>query len=352
MDLDAFARAISSHASITKKLAIHDVLEILDDNAFNKEHVLKDIGEDAAAVDMGGGTVGLIATDMISSDLVKRSPFSAGYSAILVCIDDIYACGGIPVTAAIDVQACAEAALHDLVKGAKRAAEQFDISITRGHTSLKEGGDSIACTVVGTHARAQDFISAGDARPGDMLALIWDPDGRRSPNGPYWDTVTFKAKEDVLRRRELMVDLSGSSKYPRPRSNGRGKLLRASKDVSDAGLFGTALLMANYSRVGCEFDASMLLEAFGVETFDDLLWFTTAYLTTAFIVAVAPKDIIAVQKKAIGARMQAPVVGRVVPGSTIVLSSKGTRHVLLDWRKAPVFPEPASRRGGTEARAP
>ncbi|NMC06334.1 MAG: hypothetical protein GYA24_14045, partial [Candidatus Lokiarchaeota archaeon] len=86
MDLDAFARAISSHASITKKLAIHDVLEILDDNAFNKEHVLKDIGEDAAAVDMGGGTVGLIATDMISSDLVKRSPFSAGYSAILVCI--------------------------------------------------------------------------------------------------------------------------------------------------------------------------------------------------------------------------------------------------------------------------
>jgi selenophosphate synthetase-related protein len=342
MDLDAFASAISSHTSIKKKFAIHDVLKILGDNAFNKENVIKDIGEDAAAVEIGG-TIGLIATDMISSDLVKRAPFSAGYSAILVCIDDIYACGGTPLTAAIDVQAATEATLHELVKGAKKAAEQFDISITRGHTSLKDSGDVIACTVVGTHASDKDFISPGDAKPGDMLVLIWDADGKRSPNGPYWDTVTFKTKEDVLRRRELMVDLSGSRYYPRPRSNGKGKLLRASKDVSDAGLFGTTFLMANYSRVGCEFDVKMLLDAFGVKDLEELLWFTTAYLTTAFIVALDPKDIIAVQKKAIGAHMQAPVVGRVVPGSTIVLFHSGSRHVLLDWRKTPVFPEPATR---------
>jgi uncharacterized protein len=342
MDFSAFTAAISEHASIKKKFAIHDVLKILGDNAFNKDNVIKDIGEDAAAVEIGD-TIGLIATDMISSDFVKRAPFSAGYSAILVCIDDIYACGGKPLTAAIDVQAGTEVTLHELVKGAKKAAEQFDISITRGHTSLKDSGDVIACTVVGTHASNRDFISAGDAKPGDMLALIWDPDGKRSPNGPFWDTVTFKVKDEVLRRRELMIDLSGSRYYPRPRSNGKGKLLHASKDVSDAGLFGTTFLLANYSRVGCEFDAGMLLEAFGVKTFDDLFWYTTAYLTTAFIVALDPKDIIAVQKKAISAHMQAPVVGRVVPGSTIVLNNGGSRHALLDWRKTPVFPEQATR---------
>ncbi len=343
MDIDAFAVAINGHASIKKKFAIHDVLKILANNEFNKEQVIKDIGEDAAAIEMGGGTIGLIATDMISSDLVKRAPFSAGYSAILVCIDDIYACGGTPLTAAIDVQAGTEAALQELVKGAKRAAEQFDISITRGHTSLKDSGDVIACTVVGAHARQHDFISAGDAKPGDMLALIWDPDGRRSPNGPYWDTVTFKTKDEVLRRRELMVDLSGSKYYPRPRSNGKGKLLLASKDISDSGLFGTSFLLANYSRVGCEFNTGLLLDAFGVKELEELLWFTTAYLTTGFIVALDPGDLIAVQKKAIDAHMQAAVVGRVVPGSTIVLFHNGSPHVLFDWRKTPVFPELATK---------
>ncbi len=343
MDIGAFAAAIRDHASIKKKFAIHDVLKILADNKFNKSNVFKGIGEDAAAVEMEGGALVLIATDMISSDFIKRAPASAGYSAILVCVDDIYACGGVPLTAAIDVQAATEVALHELVKGAKKAAEQFGISITRGHTSLKAGDDAISCTVVGEHARKADFVSAGDARPGHVLVLIWDADGKRSPNGPFWDTVTFKTKEEVLKRRALMVDLAGSPLYYRlnERAQGvlSGKLIHASKDVSDAGLFGTALLLANYSRVGCEFESRLLLDAFGVHGLDDLLWFTTAYLTTAFLVTIDEQHIIDVQRKAIGSGMQAAVVGRIVPGSNIHLVHEGKARLLLDWRETPVFPE-------------
>ncbi|MBN2150752.1 MAG: hypothetical protein JW839_04810, partial [Candidatus Lokiarchaeota archaeon] len=329
------------HEGIKKKAVIHGVLKILADNEFDSSHVFKGIGEDAAAFEIEGGTLVLVATDMISSEFVNRAPYSAGYSAILVCIDDIYACGGVPLTAAIDVQAGTEGALHELVKGAKRAAEQLGISITRGHTSLKEGGDSIACTVLGAHPDAGSFVSAGDAKPGDHLLLIWDPDGRKSPNGPYWDTVSFKTSEAVLRRRELMVDLSGSRYLGRAREHGSGKLINASKDVSDAGLFGTAFLMANYSRVGCEFDTAMLLAAFGVKALDDLLWFTTAYLTTGFIVSLDQKDVDKVQGKAVDVGMRASVVGRVVPGSEVALSCDGNRRVLLDWEKTPVFPDTA-----------
>jgi selenophosphate synthetase-related protein len=135
-----------------------------------------------------------------------------------------------------------------------------------------------------------------------------------------------------------MVDLSGY-KYFSPRSHGKGKLLRASKDVSDAGLFGTAFLMANYSRVGCEFDTSMLLDAFGVKGLDDLLWFTTAYLTTGFIVTLDTKNLEKVQQKAADAKMRAAVVGRVLPGSEIAIVCDGNRHVLFDWQKTPVFPD-------------
>jgi selenophosphate synthetase-related protein len=336
MDFDTYTAAIRDHAGVKKKFVIHDVLKILADNEFNKDNVFKDIGEDAAAIEMKGGGLVLIATDMISSDFVKRAPYSAGYSAILVCVDDIFACGGIPLTAAIDVQAAAETALHELVKGAKKAAEQLGISITRGHTSLKEGGDAISCTVVGEHARKADFVSAGDARPGHVLVLVWDAKGKRSPNGPFWDTVTFKTKKEVLEHRALMVDLAGSSMYhrltERVQSFPREKLIHASKDVSDAGLFGTALLLANYSRVGCEFEERLLFEAFDVKNYDDLLWFTTAYLTTAVLVAIDEKNIINVQRKAIESGIQAAVVGRVVPGSNIHLVHEGKARLLLDWR--------------------
>ncbi len=343
MDFDAFAAAIRNHAGIKKKFVIHDVLKILADNKFNSGDVFKGIGEDAAAVEVEGGALVLVATDMISSEFVKRAPFSAGYSAILVCIDDIFACGGIPLTAAIDVQAATEAALHELVKGAKKAAEQLGISITRGHTSLKEGGDAISCTVVGEHASKADFVSAGDARPGQVLVLLWDANGKRSPNGPYWDTVSFKTKEDALKHRSLMVDLANSPLFPRlsdrSRSFPREKLIHASKDVSDAGLFGTALLLANYSRVGFEIEERLLFEAFDVELFEDLLWFTTAYLTTAFLVTIDERNIYNVQKKAIDSGMQAAVIGRVVPGSNIHLVHGGKARLLLDWRETPVFPE-------------
>nr|MDO8086464.1 AIR synthase related protein [Candidatus Sigynarchaeum springense] len=343
MDFDAFAAAIQGHAAIKKKLVIHDVLKILADNKFNSTHVFKSIGEDAAAVEVEGGTLVLVATDMVSSEFVKRAPYSAGYSAILVCVDDIFACGGVPMTAAIDVQAATDAVLHELVKGAKKAAEQLGISITRGHTSLKEGGDAISCTVVGQHASKADFVSAGDARPGQVLVLVWDGNGKRSPNGPYWDTVTFKTTEEVRKHRALMVELAGSPLYERAtehlRASPRERLIHASKDVSDAGFFGTAMMFANYSRVGFEIEERLLFEAFSVDNYEDLLWFTTAYLTTAFLVTIDDRSIYNVQRRAIGSGMQAAVIGRVVPGSNIHVVHEGKSRLLLDWRETPIFPD-------------
>ncbi|MEX2681524.1 MAG: AIR synthase related protein [Candidatus Sigynarchaeota archaeon] len=343
MDFDAFVAAIRNHAAIKKKLVIHDVLTILADNKFNNTCIFKGIGEDAAAVEIEGDTLMLVATDMISSDFVKRAPFSAGYSAILVCVDDIFACGGVPLTAAIDVQAATEAVLHELVRGAKKAAEQLGISITRGHTSLKEGGDAMSCTVVGEHASKADFVSAGDARPGQVLVLVWDYNGKRSPNGPYWDTVTFKTSEEVRKHRALMVELAGSPLYGMAtehlRTSPRERLIHASKDVSDAGLFGTAMLFANYSRVGFEIEERLLFETFNVDNYEDLLWFTTAYLTTGFLVTIDERDIYKVQRKAIGSGMQAAVIGRVIPGSNIHVVHEGKSRLLLDWRETPIFPD-------------
>ncbi|HME53530.1 MAG TPA: AIR synthase related protein [Candidatus Lokiarchaeia archaeon] len=327
MDFEEFTNTLINHVGIQKKFIIHDVLKILEDNNnFDKTNVYKDIGEDAAALHFPGESkLVLIATDMISADFVAKAPFSAGYSAIVVCIDDIFACGGMPLTTAIDMQASTTERLQDVIKGAKRAAEQFGISITRGHTALKPGCDAVASTAIGWIDQEQ-YISAGGALPGDALVIIWDADGKRSRNGPYWDTITFKDSAEVLQRRAVMNELA------------RDNLLHASKDISDAGIIGTALMMLNYSRAGCEIDADKLKIAFNVQDFDELAWFSTAYLTTGFLVAIPEINLDRAKNIALNAGLEMKMIGSIVPGSEILIVYENGSQILFDWQKTPVFP--------------
>nr|MDO8110947.1 hypothetical protein [Candidatus Sigynarchaeota archaeon] len=98
--------------------------------------------------------------------------------------------------------------------------------------------------------------------------------------------------------------------------------------------------MANFSRVGCEFDVTMLQAALAVLEFPDLLWFSTAYLTSGFLVALNKTRCAVAEKTCAGTGMKFHVIGHVVPGSQISLVQGDAKHVLFDWQKNPVFPEP------------
>jgi hypothetical protein len=324
IDFTSFADALKSNPSMEKKFLLHEVLQFMDDNQYDKSRVIHDMGEDAAAIAMDGSCI-LVATDAISPDFVKRAPSSAGYSAILVGIEDITACGGMPLTAAIDVQGPSIDVVKEMLGGAKKAAEQFAISISRGHTSVREPGSFITSTVIGEVAR-DHYISAGGALPGDVLVLVWDPDGRRSPNGPFWDTVTFKSQAEVLSRREALHEIAE-----------RG-LLHACKDVSDSGVVGTTFMMLDYSRAGADVDVPGLLQAFGVEDLDDLLWWVTAFLTTGFVGSAYEAKFESIKEICENHQLQATIIGRVVEGSQLAILDEG-QQVIYDWQDTPIFPK-------------
>ena len=172
----------------------------------------------------------------------------------------------------------------------------------------------------------EDFISAGGALPGDTIAMIWDPDGKRSPNGPYWDTITFKTSYEVLQRRGVMNQLA------------RDKLLHGSKDISDAGLFGTAFMMANYARVGMAFDLDALFPAFHVDSLGDLAWFSTAYITTGFLVALDNENLDAATRIVETNGIEIHAIGTVASGSQVAINEAGNVHVIFDWNETPIFP--------------
>lgn len=324
MKTEDFINGLKRHARIENKLYLHDVLKILKDNDFNKERIYKDIGEDSAAIIMGDKYI-LITTDMISSEFLRKNAYSAGYSAILVGIDDIYACGGTPLTSAIDIQGNSIGSVHDLVKGAKKAAEQFGISITRGHTSLDEKNIAVSSTIIG-EIKKEHYISAGNARAGDLLAMIWDPDGKKSPNGPYWDTVTFKSRDEVLNRRGVMCEVA------------REKLVHASKDISNAGLVGTTFMMCNYSRVGAKLYGNTIKKVFNCKDLEDLSWWITAFLTTGFLVSIDPENVDEARETSEENSLNLHIIGEVNDKSSISLEMEDTIHKLLDWNETPIFP--------------
>mgnify|MGYP006288916933 FL=1 len=324
MDFTTFIKNIKETTGVSRKFLLHDILSILKKNEFNKSRVYKDIGEDSAAIEMDDRYL-LLTTDMISSEFIKKDPFAAGYSSILVGIDDIYASGGTPLTATLNVQAGTKEGLIKMVSGAKKAAEHFKISITRGHTSLKQTSDAIACSVVG-EIKKENYISAGAAKPGDVLVIIWDKDGKRSPNGPYWNTVSFKTSDEVVKRRSTMQDLA------------RDHLIHASKDISDAGLIGTAYMLINYSQVGCTIDVQRLMDVFSVDKLSSLEWWITAYLTTSFLVTMDVASLPRGRKICNQNSMEMQEIGIIEKGSEFRLKLENESAMLFDWVQNPIFP--------------
>ncbi len=329
MDLERYIELVKQAPCIKKKHILRDALSIVHDTKVNTERIYKHLGEDAAAIFMGDKLL-LVATDMIAASFIEISPQGAGFSAVLVSIDDIYACGGYPVAAAIDVQASTKERMSEMLAGVRRGSLHFGIPIVRGHTSIVPGNEAIASTVFG-EINKEDYISAGGAREGDVLVLVWDPDGKRSPAGQYWDTVSFKDARVVQGKRKVMHELA------------RARLVHASKDVSDAGIFGTALMMLNLSRVGCDFPLPGLLSTWNVDpgmkdAAGELYWWSTAYLTTGFLVAAASEHLDAIKEMSVLHEMDACVLGKIVAGSKLQLVAGGKKHELFDWSADPIFP--------------
>ncbi|MBD3187261.1 hypothetical protein GF325_10560 [Candidatus Bathyarchaeota archaeon] len=329
MDMEDLLRDLRSDERFARKFLLNSVLGLLpaagEIGGEGTNRIYKSMGEDAAAIEIRDKYI-LVSTDMISPSLIKENPESAGYSAILVGIDDIYASGGHPITCTIEVQAGSSSTIKQVMQGAARASRHFAVPICRGHTSLQESGPALSCTVIGEIDK-EFYVSAGGAVPGDIIILIWDPDGRKSKIGPYWDTVSMKTSSEIQYRLHTMIELAGK------------KLLQAAKDVSNSGVLGTTYMMLNYSQAGGRIDIGNIKQIFSCRSKKDLYWWLMAYLTNAFVVTAKASDLPAIQAACSLQQLKANQIGTVNEGSILFLEYDGQSHPFLDWTKQPVLPD-------------
>ncbi|WP_082392705.1 MSMEG_0567/sll0787 family protein [Nocardia arizonensis] len=217
-------------------------------------------GDDGAPVP---GSDLVAACDAIIPSMVERDPEWAGWCAALVNLNDLSAMGAHPVGLLDAVGAPTRSLLTRVLRGLARAAETWDVPVLGGHTQLGVQA-ALSVTALGRTARP---VPGGGGQVGDELRLTADLGGGWRPGyaGRQWDSSSHRSGSELR-------ELGGFVARTAP---------RAAKDVSMAGLAGTAGMLAEASGVGAELEVARIPRPSGATVGDWLTCFPGFAMITA-----------------------------------------------------------------------
>jgi putative N-acetyltransferase (TIGR04045 family) len=239
------------------KQPIGELLGALLDNGAIARGFLGDDG-----VPVPGSDV-VAATDAILPRMVEDDPEWAGWCAMLVTAHDLSAMGatGIGALDALGARDAAHAAR--IVSGLRAGAQAFALPVLGGHTQLGVAG-ALSVTGLGI---ASDPVPAGGGRPGDAVSVTADLHGGWRPGygRSQWDSTSWRSREEL-------AAMLGAVRAARP---------HAAKDVSMAGVIGTAGMLAEASGCGAELDVAAIPRPHGIAAGDWLTCFPGFAMVTA-----------------------------------------------------------------------
>ena len=272
--LDKIAEYIRSNKNIVEKTDISPFVQSISGNSYKSPRVFSDIGQDSAAIKNNNDMLTLITTDRIKTSYIENFPLGAGFSSILVGVDDIYACGGKPLAVSIIISFKDQIIGQKMIDGICKGSKLFQVPIVRGHTNIKEYNE-LSSTMIG-EIKKDEYISATNAQDKDDIILAVDFSGKVGRASKlHWDTVTYKSSEEVLNKRKSMNEIA------------KLKIVNSAKDISNGGIFGTILQLINYSKVGADINIekivippTLIRKSYNLETYIQM-YLTTSYILTA-----------------------------------------------------------------------
>jgi AIR synthase-related protein len=246
-ELEMLLRQVREHAGIGLKQDIGQVSRELDPLPPGWHPN----GDDTAAIPIEGGWQ-LLAIEGMQGRLVREQPWFAGWCAVMVNCSDIAAMGGRPVAVVdalwADIASAPEGAA-EVVKGMRDACRVFGLSLVGGHTNLRAATPSLAVSVLG---QAKALLSSFAARPGQALVMAVDLRGEFTGPG-NWNAATSAPPERLRGDMALLPQIA---------ENG---LAIACKDISQAGVLGTLLMLLESSAVGAHVHLPDIPKAAGVD---------------------------------------------------------------------------------------
>ena len=271
-------------------------------------------GDDAAAIPDGNGWK-LIAMEGFMNEFVESEPWFAGWCSVMVNLSDIVAMGGRGLAMTNAIWAPDKVYAEKILSGMREASETYNIPIVGGHTNLKTDRPQLAATILG---RADVLITSFDASPGQALVVISDQRGSYVGESKNFASFIGVNPKRLQKDNEILPALAEK------------KLISAGKDISQGGIIGTSIMLAESSGVGIEIDPLALKCPD-----DNLEKWMTAFPSFGFLLSVNEENLSQVlsafQNRSIDARR----VGRITEGTTVNLVENDNRHLVWDHSTNP-----------------
>jgi AIR synthase-related protein len=316
-ELESLTHALLAGRGFAHKVDIGDVLGCLGKATSVQPNGLTEaiaVGDDCAAIPDGDGYL-LFAIEGFVEDFVKRMPWFAGYCGVMVNVSDIAAMGGRPIAV---VDALWSRGMHpadEVLKGMAEASSRYGVPVVGGHTNNRSERGQLAVAILG---RAKKLLTSFDARPGDVLVMAIDLRGQYEDDKPYWNASTSAPAERLRDDLALLPLLAESD------------LCDAAKDISMAGAVGTALMLAECSRVGLVIDVDAIPKPAGIP----MQRWLQSFPSFGFVMSVRPEKLSEVIAHFSARDIACAAVGTVNDSTEVCLTSQGHSCSLWDWNDA------------------
>ncbi len=328
MTVAAIAAALAAHPSILGKRDITQAVRALGLTGSSTGQP----GDDAAALPRPEGGWDLFATEGFIPVFVEDDPWFAGWCGVMVNLSDIAAMGG-RANAITDVIWAPDAALAaPVLAGLCAASAAYGAPIVGGHTNLHAPSLNLSVAVTG---RATALISSFAARPDQALVAAIDLRGAWRPRFDNWFAAADAPSGRLAGDLAVLADLAEAG------------LVRAGKDISQGGIAGTSLMLAECSGCGFEVDLDRLPMPPGA----DLARWLRAFPSFGFLLSVEPTQAAEVCARFAERGIAAAVIGRATARPTVELVQGHERAIFWDWQAHPYLalrPDPQPD-GGRDA---
>jgi AIR synthase-related protein len=315
IDLKSLVRKLRDYPGLKRKAPIADVFRQLVLEGVPGPQ-LPNYGDDAAVIPHGEGYL-LMACDGIMTGLLINEPYAAGKASVMVTVNDIYSMGGRPL-AMVNVLASGDGEQRaQVVEGIAKGCRKLGVPMVGGHLHPDAPKDQPALSVA-IIGQAKAVLRSHLAKPGDALVLAVDLRGQPGCRSvKSWDANSGKTPEELRQRLEIMPVIAE-----------RG-LAQAAKDVSNAGLLGTAAIMMENSGAGAEIDLAALPRPQDLDLEDWLL----SFMSYGFVLGVAPDNCGEVLGLFNERGLSAEVIGQVTAGPEVGLRFQDVREVFFDFSR-------------------
>ncbi|WNB74769.1 sll0787 family AIR synthase-like protein [Methylomonas koyamae] len=274
------------------------------------------VGDDCAAIPDGDGYL-LLATEGYLNDFVATQPWFAGYCGVMVNVSDIYAMGGRPIAVVDAIWSDGAPQAKPILEGLATASQVYGVPVVGGHSNLRNDRPQLSVAILG---RAQKLLSSFAAKPGQQLLVAIDLRGHFREPYLWWDASTGAPPERLRQDLEILPTLAETG------------LCAAAKDISNAGIVGTLLMLLECSDLGGTVDIQAIPRPAGIV----LERWLSCFPSFGFVLSVDGENSAAVIERFTQRGIACAAIGTTDTSRQMRLASGDEQQALWDLNEQPL----------------